>query len=370
MRLTLLIAGLLLAMTAGCDSQSDQTDSSGQPSSGAGATGGPGGAGGMLAAGGTGAAMLGSGGSGATSSGGAGGDTGAGGSFGFQALTFESVAFELPEWVGTTRELVLFQDGASFQNYFGVAAPAAINWSTEGTLFYTEGALPFPGHLASVQALALREDGGELKITTQLRSPGNGCEVLKWAEPAYQLIKFPLLNSSPLLSEKNVPADFDCTLNGAADDNNCDELNLCGASLICSHLTRFSPGFCRPITMHGVFSESVLSAIPDGDAAGLTRQLNASGLATVDTDVIVKVELNHPDWSQLTITLTNPSSNEVTVWSQETPPPNLTAIHRVPVGFSGDESVNGNWSLKIVDGANGQSGSLKSWELEIVSRLD
>jgi len=281
------------------------------------------------------------------------------------------MAFELPEWVGTTRELVLFHDAAAFQSYFGVAAPAAIDWSTEDALFYTEGTLPFPGHIASVEALALRDDGGELRIGTQLRSPGNGCEVLQWGEPAYQLIEFPALVGSPLLTEEHAPTDFDCAASGANDDDDCTELNLCGASLICSGLTRDSDGFCRATGLHyGVFSESVSSAIPDGTAGGLMRSLSASGLSTVDTDVIVKVELNHPDWSQLTITLTNPATNEVPVWSQETPPAGITTIHRVPVGFSGDESVNGTWSLKIVDNATGQAGSLESWDLEIVSRYD
>ena len=288
----------------------------------------------------------------------------------FQDVAFNGVAFDLPEWVGTTRALVLFDDGMAFQNYFGVAAPSEIDWSTEGALFYTEGTQPFPGHLASVQTLALRDDGEQLQVGTQWRSPGNGCEVLQWGNSAYQLVKFPALAGSPMLSGENALTDFDCTANGTADGDNCDEVNLCGAMLICSNLTRFAPGYCRPTWMHGVFSESVVSAIPDGNAGGLVRPLSTSGLATVDTDVIVKIVLNHPDWSQLTVTLTNPDNNEVTVWNQETPPPGVTTIHRVPSGFSGDEGVNGTWSLKIVDGASGQSGSLQSWDLEIVSRYD
>lgn len=314
--------------------------------------------------------MAGTGGSGSGANGGAGGDGGAGGSFSYQTLSFQDVPFELPEWLGTTRSFTLFDDATAFQKHFGVAAPPAIDWSTQTALFYTEGALPFPGHLASVQALALREDGVELKVDTLLRSPGSGCEVLNWATPAYQLVAFPKLNGTPKLSENHASSDFNCTLNGAANDATCDEQKLCGASLICSQLTRFSPGYCRPISMHGVFSDSLSSPIKDNQPAGLLRQINAVGLATVDTDVIVKIELDHPDWSQLTITLTNPSNNEVPVWTKETAPPTATTLHRVPKGFSGDESVNGTWTLKIVDDVSGQAGSLKGWELEIVSRLD
>nr|WP_255216130.1 proprotein convertase P-domain-containing protein [Pseudenhygromyxa sp. WMMC2535] len=103
----------------------------------------------------------------------------------------------------------------------------------------------------------------------------------------------------------------------------------------------------------------------------------ADDLATVDTDVIIRVELDHPDPSALTITLTNPDSNEVMVWDQELGPVNYPwfefdgefVIHRSPVGFSADESVNGTWTLKIVD-AGDSGGTLKGWGLEIMSRFD
>jgi subtilisin-like proprotein convertase family protein len=94
--------------------------------------------------------------------------------------------------------------------------------------------------------------------------------------------------------------------------------------------------------------------------------------------VIVTVHVEHPDPSALTITLTNPATNEVMVWDQEPSPYDLSwypdgggalVLERVPSGFSGDESVNGTWTLKITD-TSGEAGTLVAWGLEIMSRLD
>lgn len=302
--------------------------------------------------------------------GGDGGHGGAGGSLTFADVAFTPVDFPMPEWIGTTRELVLFPDATAFESYFGVAAPPAIDWSTEDALLYTEGAQPFPGPIATVEALSLREDGGELRIETQLRSPGNGCEVLQWDPPAYQLVTLPALSSVPVVSEQHGTTSFDCSADGASANSSCTEVDLCGENLVCGGLTRFSPGLCYPASQRGVFTQTGQSTIPDGSPSGLDSALAVSGLATVDVDVIVEVTLDHPDWSQLTITLENPDGNVVTVWTEETAPVGATTLHRVPIGFSGDESVNGTWTLTVVDGASGESGSLEDWSLEIVSRLD
>ena len=40
------------------------------------------------------------------------------------------------------------------------------------------------------------------------------------------------------------------------------------------------------------------------------------------------------------------------------------------VGFSGDEQVNGTWTLRVVDLTTGQAGTLSDWHLTITSRWD
>ncbi|HHH11110.1 MAG TPA: hypothetical protein ENK23_03445, partial [Sorangium sp.] len=180
MRLPFLLVGLLICSSSACGSSEDTSPS--------GAATGTGGDGAATSSGGTGGNGGGAGvGGGATGGAGSVGGGGTGGALGFQEVPFTTVPFDVPEWLAYNRELVLIQDAAAFQTYFGVAAPSSIDWSTEDALFFTEGSRAFPGHIASVQTLALRNDNGELAVGTQLRVPGNGCEVLQWSPPAYQL---------------------------------------------------------------------------------------------------------------------------------------------------------------------------------------
>jgi subtilisin-like proprotein convertase family protein len=122
--------------------------------------------------------------------------------------------------------------------------------------------------------------------------------------------------------------------------------------------------------MWGRYSAAVTSAIPDGSSTGVTRTIQVGGLASVDQDVVVKVELTHPAPAQLAITLTNPDNNQVAVWSHEAAAGPSLVVWRAPWGFSGDESVNGTWTLHVVDDVAGQAGTLDRWSLEITSRWD
>jgi len=40
------------------------------------------------------------------------------------------------------------------------------------------------------------------------------------------------------------------------------------------------------------------------------------------------------------------------------------------VGFSGDESVNGTWQLRVIDTRRGTVGTLERWSLVVGSRWD
>ena len=76
----------------------------------------------------------------------------------------------------------------------------------------------------------------------------------------------------------------------------------------------------------------------------------------------------HPDATQLRITLTNPAGAEVTVFDGEA---SEVFWQRHPVlGFSGDEMVNGEWTLRIVDDVAGDEGTLDHWTLRLRSRFD
>jgi len=167
-----------------------------------------------------------------------------------------------------------------------------------------------------------------------------------------------------------------CTvLSGFGEQTDCSPDAPCdiGQGLICAGLTRGDEGQCFPAWMRGNFGEEFAEdvggpAVPDGDEQGLARTLVAYGLATVDTDVEIDLVVSHPDATQLRITLTNPAGAEVVVFDGES---SEVFLRRHPVlGFSGDEMVNGEWTLRIVDDVAGDAGTLERWTLHLGSRFD
>ncbi len=167
-----------------------------------------------------------------------------------------------------------------------------------------------------------------------------------------------------------------CTvLSGFGEQTMCSTAEECdiGQGLLCAGLTRTDDGICFPAWMRGNFGESGADdegldlAIPDGTGT-LERTLLVYGLATVDMDVGLELDGFHGEPGQLRVTLTNPAGNEVNV-------PLSTEEGRIEVagslvGFSGDELVNGVWTLRITDEAAGTSGTLTAWHLRIGSRFD
>lgn len=156
---------------------------------------------------------------------------------------------------------------------------------------------------------------------------------------------------------------------GIGESCTADSSGLCGEGLSCAGLTRSDVGFCQPEWMTQTFSEWQGASIPDNSASGVTRVLDVRGLATVDTDVSLNAVIRHNRPADLRVTLTNPEGTEVVVFDGAT---GGTDVHLDgPVkGFSGDESVNGSWTLKVVDRKRGTAGSIERWGLRIGSRWD
>jgi hypothetical protein len=159
---------------------------------------------------------------------------------------------------------------------------------------------------------------------------------------------------------------------GFGDQHDCSDMADCdvGEGLMCAMLTRSETGQCFPAWMRGNFTEQELdAAIPDGDAEGVSRTMMVHGLATVDTDVELDLRIEHPSRGQLRVTLANPAGTEVVVFDGESDGSSLS-IEAQALGFSGDESVNGPWTLRVVDDTAGQAGSLAYWTLHLGSRFD
>jgi hypothetical protein len=162
-----------------------------------------------------------------------------------------------------------------------------------------------------------------------------------------------------------------CTvLTGFGEPTECSADAPCdiGQGTICSGLTRGDGGQCLPAWMRGNFGENDIAAsIPDNDPQGLSRTLMVYGLATVDTDVELSMSIEHGDASQLRVTLTNPDGTEVVVSDG---PANLFRFDAPVLGFSGDESINGPWTLRVVDQQGVVTGDLVRWSLRLGSRFD
>ena len=167
-------------------------------------------------------------------------------------------------------------------------------------------------------------------------------------------------NAGTCVMQEEIPGDGDECASDAA----------CGApGLVCAGATR-GYGLCRPAWMRATFADPSSAQVPDGGT--LVRAIAARGLATVDTDVVLSLRVSHPRGSQLRITLTNPAGTEVLVHQGAAPDDGtpLVLSARSIMGFSGDESVNGEWTLAVTDRTLGQVGTLDGWQLTLTSRWD
>ncbi len=121
--------------------------------------------------------------------------------------------------------------------------------------------------------------------------------------------------------------------------------------------------------MRGSFADASSTALADN--ATTARTVNVRGLATVDTDVTIKLAIDHPKPAQLRITLANPGGTEAVVFQGNATTTGTSLVLNQPViGFSGDESVNGQWTLRVTDMATGSVGTLRGWTLGVTSRWD
>lgn len=141
----------------------------------------------------------------------------------------------------------------------------------------------------------------------------------------------------------------------------------CAANLICT-LTRAS-GSCVPGWMLGTFTGAGLT-IPDNNTTGATISVNAAGVGTVSTEVVLRFRIEHSRTSDVRVYLTNPSGTEELAWDGAGEPAlPVRDIERF-VPTSGDESANGLWHLRSVDLRSGETGRLASWSLTLRSRFD
>ncbi|MCY4563410.1 MAG: S8 family peptidase [Gammaproteobacteria bacterium] len=115
------------------------------------------------------------------------------------------------------------------------------------------------------------------------------------------------------------------------------------------------------------FESATAADIPDFDSGGLTRTLVVTGLST-DANieaVTLEIDVTHPFTNDLGIHLISPSGTESVlnpVFNDVLAGNADLDWHLLSNAFYG-ESPNGEWTLKIVDAAPEDAGTLNAWRL-------
>lgn len=268
---------------------------------------------------------------------------------------------------------MVFTSEAEWVAQTGAPVPSGVSLPRQWLVYGSRGPQPFPGH--DVQPTALTWDGGTLVVEGTAGEPAADCETYQFTWPADTLLVIDALEVEvSAVDDQTVPQPNGCAM-GAGDSESCDLETPCATGLLCAGLIRSTVlanapgGLCLPSTYAGVFTGGAL-AIPGDGTPAETSQL-VGGLTSVDMDVVIWVELDHPAPQELVIELRNPSGNQVPVASLQSSPLHPGGVGIVPTGFSGDESVNGTWWLVVRDEVvNANNGSVSAWELEIMSRFD
>jgi len=144
----------------------------------------------------------------------------------------------------------------------------------------------------------------------------------------------------------------------------CSEADQCGAGLLCSGLT-VAYAECRPTDMAGTFASDTSFDIVEGSET--SSSIEVDGLATVPEDVIVTLDIDHPNPADLTVALHQPGGGYEVLWDSEADPKTKISAGW---GIERDNEVNGTWTLEIIDNVTGETGELNGWSMFITSRWD
>lgn len=268
---------------------------------------------------------------------------------------------------------VLVTTAAQWATFTDAPVPAGVTFPTQWVLFGSRGPQLYPGHALAVDALSWQ--GDTLSVAGDSVEPAADCDTYEFIWPADTLLAFDALDGKVEdIDDQTVAAEASCAA-GAAASMNCDLDSPCATGLLCAGIIRSTVlasnpgGLCLDIANRGTFSGAAVTIPTDGAVAEISMEV--TGLTTVDMDVTILLEHNHPAPEELVITLRNPDNNEVSVANLQGTEFHPGGIPIVPTGFSGDESVNGTWTLIVQDTVdNANNGSVQGWDVEIMSRLD
>jgi cysteine-rich repeat protein len=149
--------------------------------------------------------------------------------------------------------------------------------------------------------------------------------------------------------------------------DSCGSINPCPTGLAClgEYIWADGQGFCVAGWQAKDFYSLDNVAIPDAGAT-ITSSVVACGLATVPVDIVVTLHLDHPRPEDLLVLLEDPNAQQGTVLDHE----EYAGGEIVAFVGSGDDSVNGLWTLHVTDTVSGEAGELFGWSVYIVSNFD
>jgi cysteine-rich repeat protein len=171
-----------------------------------------------------------------------------------------------------------------------------------------------------------------------------------------------------------VPSDLDAatgqceninvTLDGI--ETPCGLENPCPEGLVCLGAYAWAEGgWCVPDWFAKDFYSHDLAPLPE-DGSRYSSSVVACGLASVPVDIVVELHLSHPRPEDLIIELEDPNGQVGTVLDRQ-------AWQSGPIVArvgSGDDQVNGRWTLHLRDTVSGETGVLTGWSLYLLSRWD
>ncbi len=129
----------------------------------------------------------------------------------------------------------------------------------------------------------------------------------------------------------------------------------------------YKPDSLGEFTETDTFGSEASADIPDFDSSGRSQSLVVDGLsAEADIEAVtLEIEVTHPNTNDLGIHLVSPSGTESIlnpVFNEVLAGNADLDWHLLSNAFYG-ESPNGEWTLKVVDAAPGDSGTLNGWRL-------
>ncbi len=113
------------------------------------------------------------------------------------------------------------------------------------------------------------------------------------------------------------------------------------------------------------FTATPAASIPDNAPAGISNTINVTDTGTL-TDVKLTVDITHPYRGDLKVTLSHAGTDTIVFNTTGGSADDVKMTFPVPA--QSGKALAGAWTLKVVDTAAQDTGTLNSWKLETVSR--